>query len=305
MYGKLFSSMYDGTLATVGPWEALVTFQQLIILADKFGVVDMTSEAIARRTTLPLEIVVKGLQALEMPDPHSRTPDEDGRRIVRLSDSRPWGWRVVNHTHYRGIRSGEERREYMKLYQREYRKQRKPSVNTVNPGQPDQPIKPISESRMQNAECKKQSAISDKPKRPSRQGFKEWFEEIKKSPAYEGIDCERELEKMKVWFTTPKARGRKLSKTFALNWLNKIDPGESAKETKNQGQEGERRKNLEKQTTTRPPAIYCHVPRSYGCLERKYVSTFEEASTLKKQGWKCEIHKGLPMEFDEITEQPK
>jgi hypothetical protein len=51
MYGKLFSQMYDGTLATKGPWQALVTFQQLIILADKHGIVDMTPEAIGRRTT--------------------------------------------------------------------------------------------------------------------------------------------------------------------------------------------------------------------------------------------------------------
>lgn len=97
MYGKLFTGMYDGTLATGGPWEALVTFQQLIILADKYGTVDMTPVAIARRTTVPLEIIVKGLEALEKPDPQSRTPDEDGKRIVRLSDSRPWGWRIVNH----------------------------------------------------------------------------------------------------------------------------------------------------------------------------------------------------------------
>ena len=101
MYGKIFVSMFDGTLATVGPWEALVTFQQLLILADKYGTVDMTPEAIARRTTVPLEIIRKGLEALEKPDPHSRTPDEEGRRIVPLSDSRPWGWKIVNHAHYR------------------------------------------------------------------------------------------------------------------------------------------------------------------------------------------------------------
>lgn len=121
MYGKLFTGMYDGTLATGGLWEALVTFQQLIILADQYGTVDMTPEAIFRRTTIPLEIIVKGLTALEKPDPQSRTPDEEGRRIIRLADSRPWGWRIVNYAHYREIRSAEDRRDYMKRYQREYR----------------------------------------------------------------------------------------------------------------------------------------------------------------------------------------
>lgn len=130
MYGKLFATMYDGTLGTRGPWEALITFQQLIILADQDGVVDMTPEAISRRTTVPLEIVAKGLAALAQPDPDSRTPDEDGRRIVKLSDSRAWGWRIVNYAKYRAIRTAEERRAYMRKYQRERRA--RGAVNNVN-----------------------------------------------------------------------------------------------------------------------------------------------------------------------------
>jgi hypothetical protein len=121
--------MYDGTLATKGPWQALVTFQQMIILADKDGIVDMTAEAIARRTTVPLEIIVLGIDALEQPDSQSRTQDLEGRRIVRLDSGRQWGWQIVNHTHYRKIRSQEERREYMRKYQREYRA-KKANVNT-------------------------------------------------------------------------------------------------------------------------------------------------------------------------------
>jgi len=155
MFGKIFSGMFDGTLATVGPWEALVTFQQFIVLADKYGVVDMTAGAISRRTTVPLEIIQKGIDALEQPDPESRTPDEDGRRIVRLSNDRAWGWQVVNYEHYRNIRSADERREYMKNYHREYRKQRKqpvnnrkqskPPVNTINKNKPRQKHKADAE----------------------------------------------------------------------------------------------------------------------------------------------------------------
>jgi hypothetical protein len=133
MYGKLFASMYDGTLATHGPWQALVTFQQLVILADPEGVVDMTVESVARRTTIPLEIIEVGICSLEEPDPASRTPTEEGRRIVRLSESRPWGWRIVNYGFYRNIRNEIERRnkrrEYHKEYARNRRKARQQSVN--------------------------------------------------------------------------------------------------------------------------------------------------------------------------------
>jgi hypothetical protein len=138
MYGKLFAHMYDGTLATKGPWQALVTFQQMLILCDKEGVIDMTAEAIARRTTIPLEIIEIGIPALEEIDPDSRSPELEGRRIVRLSENRPWGWQIVNYAKYRKIRSDEERKEYMRNYQREYRKQ------TVNTGKQSKQVLAMS-----------------------------------------------------------------------------------------------------------------------------------------------------------------
>ena len=118
--------MFDGSLATRGPWEALVTFQQLLVLSDRFGHVDMTPAVIARRTTIPEAIIEKGLQVLAEPDPESRRDAEQGRRIVLLDPGRPWGWRIVNYTHYRQIRSAEERRDYQREYMRAKRAKDKP-----------------------------------------------------------------------------------------------------------------------------------------------------------------------------------
>lgn len=133
MYGKVFESMYDGTLASEGPWQALVTFQQLIVLADQDGVVDMTASAISRRTSIPLEIIKAGLEVLVQPDPDSRTPDEDGRRIVCLESHRDWGWQIVNHRKYQQMRNAEERREYLRLAQAKRRERlRAEAVNNVN-----------------------------------------------------------------------------------------------------------------------------------------------------------------------------
>jgi len=119
--------MFDGTLATVGPWEAVVTFQQLLILCEPDGTIDMTIDAISRRTTIPIDILKTGIETLEKPDGESRTPDEDGRRIIKLHDERSWGWRIVNYTKYRSFKTPEEKREYMREYMREYRKKSKPS----------------------------------------------------------------------------------------------------------------------------------------------------------------------------------
>ena len=154
MYAKIFSQIYDGTLCTKGPWQALVAFQQLLILADQDGNVDMTAEAISRRTTIPLEIIQVGIEALLEPDDKSRTPDEEGRRIVLLSENRDWGWHIVNYQHYRKIKREEDRREYHQAYYQEKRK-KKQQLNTF---QQSQPIQPIAEAEAYTVKNKTKAA---------------------------------------------------------------------------------------------------------------------------------------------------
>lgn len=123
MYGKLFSSMYDGTL--YGQWEALITFQQMIILADADGTVDITPPALAARTGIPLDIITKGIETLESPDPYSRTEGEDGRRITRIDEHRPWGWSIVNHAKYKHLQDSDTVREQTRERVRKHREKKR------------------------------------------------------------------------------------------------------------------------------------------------------------------------------------
>jgi hypothetical protein len=111
--------MYDGTL--YGHWQAIVTFQQMIVLADADGIVDMTPQAMAARTSIPLEIIQAGLPILESADPYSRTPGQDGRRIELLDQHRPWGWHIVNHEKYKRLRDADELREQNRERQQRFR----------------------------------------------------------------------------------------------------------------------------------------------------------------------------------------
>ena len=108
MYGKLFATMYEGSL--YGQWQALVTLQQMIVLCDMDGTLDMTPQALAARTSIPLEIIQQGITLLEQPDAYSRSSADEGRRIVRIDSTRPWGWRIVNYGYYRNLASAEEKR---------------------------------------------------------------------------------------------------------------------------------------------------------------------------------------------------
>lgn len=109
MYGKIFDSMYEGTL--YGHWQAIITMQQMIVLCDADGIVDMTPQAIAARTSIPLDIIKEGLRVLSEPDNESRTPGSDGRRIELIDAHRSWGWVLVNHQKYKTMVSHEEKRE--------------------------------------------------------------------------------------------------------------------------------------------------------------------------------------------------
>jgi hypothetical protein len=123
MYGKIFDSMYDGTLAE--DWRALITFQQMIVLCDADGTVDMTHSSIARRTGIPIEHITAGIEILEAVDPHSRTEDDEGRRIARLDEHRAWGWNIVNHQKYKYMQDADEVRKQNRERKQRYREAKK------------------------------------------------------------------------------------------------------------------------------------------------------------------------------------
>ena len=108
LYSRVFLQILDSSLAN--DWKARYVFEDFLKLANEDGVVDMTREAIARRTNVPLELVAHGIGILESPDTGSRDPRDGGRRLVRLDDHRDWGWRIVNWNRYDAIRSNVEHR---------------------------------------------------------------------------------------------------------------------------------------------------------------------------------------------------
>lgn len=104
----------------------------LLTLADPNGVVDMTHEAIARRTNRPVELIKATIQALEAPDPRSRTPDFEGARIKRLDDHRDWGWMILNYQSFREIGSEQQRR--VKTLARVHKCRKKKALKECNAG---------------------------------------------------------------------------------------------------------------------------------------------------------------------------
>jgi hypothetical protein len=128
VYGKIFESMYDGTLAA--DWKAMVTFQQLIVLADYNGIVEYTPAALSRRTGIPLDIIEHGIKKLEEPDEWSKSPDEEGRRICRMAEHRPWGWYIVNYDEYKALASRAEEREKARIRKQKQRERERQATES-------------------------------------------------------------------------------------------------------------------------------------------------------------------------------
>lgn len=109
MYAKIFAQIFDSSIAE--NYQTRHVFEDFLKLADPNGVVDMTHEAISRRTNVPIEIVRSAILELEKPDARSRTPDHSGCRIVRMDEHRDWGWIIINYKHFRELATEEQRRE--------------------------------------------------------------------------------------------------------------------------------------------------------------------------------------------------
>lgn len=131
MYGKIFASLYQGTLR--GRAHEILVFTNMIATADRDGTVDKHPKAIAEEVGLTLEQTQQAIQVLEEPDHESRSPESDGRRIVRVSDTRTWGWVIVNHAKYREIRNNEDRREQNRRAQERFRHKKSSLVSHDKP----------------------------------------------------------------------------------------------------------------------------------------------------------------------------
>jgi hypothetical protein len=101
-----FAKLYGSRLAESSLLECAVAtrwvFLYMLARADEDGIYRCaTVAALARAANVTRRQATTAVAELEGPDPHSTTPDEDGRRIVRVRG----GWRIVTHRQYRDYRS--------------------------------------------------------------------------------------------------------------------------------------------------------------------------------------------------------
>jgi hypothetical protein len=232
VYGKIFSSIYEGTL--YGHWEAIVTMQQLIVLSTADGMVDMTPQAIAARTSIPLDIIHKGLKILSEPDPYSRTPGEDGRRLGLIDEHRPWGWYLVNHEKYKHLQDADTVRAQTRDRVRKHRElkrtvtdgngeKRHTDTNTDTDSKREEQAGSSRKNGARNAHIEASPVVQTLPLIDGGEFAvrKNLLAELE--PLYPSVDVTATVAEMKGWLigNPHRRKTRRGIKSFIVSWLHR------------------------------------------------------------------------------------
>jgi hypothetical protein len=110
-FTKLFSSITESTV-WCEPDRTRLVWVCMLAMADRNGRVWASVPGLANRARVPVDDCRLALETFLAPDPDSRTPDFEGRRIEPIDG----GWRLLNHEKYRAIRDEETTLEAKRNY---------------------------------------------------------------------------------------------------------------------------------------------------------------------------------------------
>lgn len=159
-----FSKLDSGiTLSSVWaePYHVRIVWITFLALKNKDGYVRASFSGIQRAANVTVDECIEAIRVLESPDPDSRTPDYEGRRIEKIEG----GWIVLNHEKYR-VRS-DIQKEQTKERVRRFREKQKLNSDSVTHRNVTQELPSVSvsesESEKKKEDCKGKE--KDKPQR--------------------------------------------------------------------------------------------------------------------------------------------
>ncbi len=202
-YTKLFNSILASTI-----WRAddktRIVWITLLAMADKNGMAEGSIPGLADMARVSIEDCERALIELESPDKYSRSKENEGKRI-RTVDG---GWFLLNHPKYREKMSADERREYNRVKQAEWRASQKLS-NSVNDSQTQSALSAHSEAAPAPEADKRERAPTEHDASNSLS--------FKDCPSEEEFVAEAKKLKIPVKFARDKYRWQ-LGRGWPENW---------------------------------------------------------------------------------------
>lgn len=124
-YTKLFTTILDSTIWQESK-ETRLVWITMLAMKDKQQIVQASVPGLAKRAGVEVTECEVALARLKAPDPYSRTKAHEGRRVEEVEG----GWLILNGAKYRELMSREDRREYQRVKQAEYRRRKKKPVES-------------------------------------------------------------------------------------------------------------------------------------------------------------------------------
>jgi hypothetical protein len=217
MYGKHFASMYEGSMMGAGPVVFAVWGYVIAKAVD--SQVELNPKLLAVLIGTDEQSVRDAIDYLCREDPDSRSKENDGRRLVRLGQ---FSYSVTTHAAYRAIRHEDDRREYNRKKQAEYRQKKKdvPPCTAVYHGVP--------QSAHTEADTEAEAETKAKNKNPLFEQFWESYPKRRRSGkaaaekswkiAIKSCDATTILEAVNRYAESPVGKGEFVKGPAA--WLN-------------------------------------------------------------------------------------
>lgn len=98
-----------------------VVWITMLAMKNERHIVEGSVPGLAHLAGVKMEECEKSLKKLLAPDPYSRNQEHGGRRIEVAEG----GWLILNGEYYRKKMSADDRREYQRVKQAQYRKEKK------------------------------------------------------------------------------------------------------------------------------------------------------------------------------------
>lgn len=125
-YTKLFNSILASTIWREDD-KTRIVWITMLAMSNKDGLVEGSIPGLADMARVSIDDCKFALDKLSSPDEYSRTKAFDGRRIKQVQA----GWLILNHAIYRSKMSADERREYNRIKQAEWRQKMSTGVNDI------------------------------------------------------------------------------------------------------------------------------------------------------------------------------
>lgn len=164
----LDSSVWGESLATRVVWIAMLA------MADKTGLVEASSDGIARAANVTQKQCDQALEVLSSPDPRSKSEQDDGRRVTK----RDGGFQILNYLKYREMQTHKQKVDAAR--QRRHREAKRDVTHLSRSGNArSRAVAPKAEADTEaNTKTTTSSAKAEKPRTWVDDGTEWWANNV-------------------------------------------------------------------------------------------------------------------------------